>query len=96
MTCWLSRERSSNSVTGCQKTFRIMLLPFLFWLIMIVQFIEHGQLVIPTGSVLMAVDISVGFCSKKPTCKHCVALELIVLHAKFHGHRILSSVGKDF
>ena len=35
-----------------------------YWLIMIVQVIEQGQVVILTGSIIN----SFGFCSKKPTC----------------------------
>ena len=40
---------SSNGVIGCQKRSGLRC----YWIIMIVQLIEQGQVVIPTGSMVI-------------------------------------------
>ena len=54
---------------AAEKTFRIMLLPLVLKLIMIVKLIEHGLVVIPTGSIMIKGSIPLYWIlSKKPTC----------------------------
>ena len=54
---------STNGVSlAAEKSAGLCCYLWCYWLIMIVQLIEQGQVVITTGSMIKAVDLSIEFC----------------------------------